>query len=236
MEYHRKHFKIVSASSMDELVDNLAIQASLRISLGILALEGSASYTRSKACSSSTARVTLHYVNHILSETCRSYPSIDTLNYSLRDLAEKGASHVITSIKYGASADIVFEKHTSSRNEALQIEGSLSVSLGPLIRGEGTVTVDQMQQAAQNGIMMSSETLGMKNLPSLDGMTGEAVLRYVREMGNLTKSDFSNDGKGAPLTMTLTPIKDLYDSAAVLYSSISDNVLEDGVKLLEKLT
>ena len=138
-------------NSQKETLDNLNIEASLKIGLmaGLFKLEGSAKYLQQTKTDSNIVRVTFIY---------KAITKQEDLLVSSKDLHEYFSSyafensdvtHVVIGIQWGANVAATFERTVEKRNEVERIEGTLGVTLTkPMfnINGEGKVDYDKQQK------------------------------------------------------------------------------------------
>ena len=109
------------------------------IILGPFQLSGSASYLKDDIETDEHVRMTFSYTKKGRQLTAKSSESIQDFNMCEEGL---GATHVVTEVKYGFNAFLLFEKKVSKKMSKQEIAGSLKIALSfaglPLkIEGEG---------------------------------------------------------------------------------------------------
>ena len=196
-------------NSQKETLDNLNIEASLKIGLmaGVFQLEGSGKYLQQIKTDSHIVRVTFIYKAktkqqdlHVSTEGLYEYFS----DYAFEN---PDVTHVVIRIQWGANVAATFERTVEKRDDVERIEGTLGASLTkPMFKvsGEATVEYDKQQKADLESLKISfSGDVLIEDCPQ----TIDEVMKVYRSVPSLIRS--LNDGKGKPLTYTLCSLKQI---------------------------
>jgi hypothetical protein len=196
-------------NSQKETLDNLNIEASLKIGLmaGLLKLEGSAKYLKQTKTNSNIVRATFIYKAKTKKEDLQV--SADGLHEYFSSFAFENpdVTHVVIGIKWGANVAATFERTVEKRDDVKRIEGALGATFskpGLSFSGQAKIDYDNQQKMDLESLTISfSGDVLIENCPQ----TIDQVMKVYENVPSLIKS--LNDGKGQQLTFTLCSLKQI---------------------------
>ncbi|XP_041963264.1 stonustoxin subunit alpha-like [Alosa sapidissima] len=225
-------FDVTASDSMRQKSKFLEISASLKGSflLGLVSIEGSASFLNDRLSSTRQCRVTMQY-----KETTQFKELIATdMEIKHPEIFERNeATHVVTAVLYGAEAFMVFDQMASDYQEKKEIKGTLKAMINkiPLLQlsGEGKVAMTEEDKRKarkfsckfhgdfklkENPSSFEEAVIVYKHLPSLLGQKGEAAV---------------------PMRVWLYPLNNLEPKAAKLVRDINASAVSMLELILEHL-
>lgn len=226
-------FDVTASDSMRKKTKLLEISASLKGSflLGLVTIEGSASFLNDRIASARQCRVTMKY-----KETTLFKELIATdMEVKHPEIFERNeATHVVTAVLYGAEAFMVFDQMASDYEERKVIKGSLKAMIDkiPLLQlsGEGKVAMtDEDRRKARRFSCKFHGDFKLKENPS---SFEEAVIVYKR-----LPSLLGQKGEDAvPMKVWLYPLCNLESKAAKLVRDINASAVSILESILEHLS
>ena len=229
----------VTKSTKDKL-DLLDIKGELSASImgGLIEVSGSGRYlkdTRTKVNSSSmTCRLYVQTEQDTIYLRKDSMKDIVDLNLLSNLGGNQEATHVVTSVLYGASGLVEAKYSFSDSQEQQRIEGSLGAkfqTIGLKIEGKGQLENDEKKHETYDNFTFSWKCdVGEDdaNLP----ITFEDAVVKMTSLPTLIKGK-DGEGRGVPIKVWLTPlsqIAEMYQTelqAHVIYSSIAEDSLAE---------
>ncbi|XP_035259303.1 stonustoxin subunit alpha-like [Anguilla anguilla] len=212
------YFNYVASDSITEKTNLMDVSASLKASflLGLVEVEGSATYLKDTKSSMRQCRVTMQYkqtteLRHLTMTQLGhvTYPKV---------FDQKTATHVVTAVLYGAEAFMVFDQMSSDEKDKQDIQGNMDVMIKKIptieISGKGKVVLtDEEKKKVENFNCTFHGDVTLEQNPS---NYEEAVLVY-KELPKLLGADGS---KAVPVRVWLYPLKNLNSKAAQLVREI----------------
>jgi hypothetical protein len=196
-------------NSQKETLDNLNIEASLKIGLmgGALKLEGSAKYLKQTKTNSNIVRATYIYKAKTKQEDLQVSTKGLHEYFSSYAFENPDVTHVVIGITWGANVAATFERTVEKRDDVKRIEGTLGISLQKVafsIDGKATVNITKEEKADLDSLRISfSGDVLIENCPQ----TIDQMMKVYENVPFLIKS--LNDGKGQQLTYTLCSLKQI---------------------------
>lgn len=185
-----------------------------------------------KAESSNVARLTLRYQTRAnfnqlsmqaLGSGNREYP-LDVFDKDI-------ATHVVTGIQYGCDAYMIFEKTVSNSNERMKIAGELQTVIDLVVASvEGSTKLNlstSERKATDNVNVKFYSDLMLDRLPT---NFGEALDVY-RALPGMIKAQ-----KAVPKLVYLYPLIKLDSKASKLLRRISEELVDNAERLVDKMT
>ncbi|XP_058035267.1 uncharacterized protein LOC131196502 isoform X1 [Ahaetulla prasina] len=225
--------EIIASDSIDDTASALDISASLKASFlaGLIEVGGSAKYLRDKKKSKQQARVTLQY------KTTTRYEQLTMSHLGIQNVSypavfEQGtATHVVTSILYGAQAFFVFDREVSSTEMVKNIEGNLLATIKKEISITGQANMKLNEEEKENALKFRCKFHGDFSLERNPVTFQDAMKVYT----TLPKKLGKDGEKAVPMRVWLYPLTKLDCRAAKMVREISLTLIFDAEKILEEL-
>ncbi|XP_028990080.1 neoverrucotoxin subunit alpha-like isoform X2 [Betta splendens] len=212
----------------------LSVEASLKASFlsGLIEVEGSAKYLNDQKKFKNQSRVTLQY-NATTSFEQLVMTEVEAKKMNDAVSGKESATHVVTSILYGANAFFVFDSEKLDAHSVQEIQGSMQALIKkiPTLEISGKVDTKLTNEEKVLANKFSCKFIGDFILPSNPSTFEEAVQTYV----DLPKLLTNNQGTAVPLKVWLTPLKKFSSTAAELRGSISTGLLRKVETALEDI-
>ncbi|XP_065119299.1 stonustoxin subunit alpha-like [Paramisgurnus dabryanus] len=211
--------KLSSADSLSDKCSLLNVSASLKASFmsGMVEVGGSAKYLYDNKSSNQQSRVTMYY-----QETTRfeqlTMSQLGHITYP-QVFDQKTATHVITSVLYGAQAFMVFDRTFSHDDNKQKIEGELNVMVKKMssFSIDGTGAVEMKEDEIKKAEDISCTFHGDFHVGHLPTTYMEALDVY-KKLPTLLKEYPQNV---IPIKVCLYPLSLLNEKAARLEREIS---------------
>ncbi|XP_067311033.1 cytolytic toxin-alpha-like [Pseudorasbora parva] len=225
--------KFSSSDSLSSKSNLLDISASLKASFmgGLVEVGGSAKYLRDTKSSNKQSRVTMHY-----SDTSRfeqlTMTQLGKITYP-QVFDQKTATHVVTAVRYGAQAFMVFDQMASEDESKQEIEGKLNVIVKKIpaftIEGEGSVKMTENDiKTAKNITCTFHGDFHLEQNPT----TFLEALNLYKQLPSLLKENRQN---AVPIKVWLYPLHLLDTKAAQLEREISTSLVSNTEHIMEGL-
>jgi len=196
-------------NSQKETLDNLNIEASLKIGLmaGLLKLEGSAKYLNQTKTDSKIVRVTFIYKAKTKQEDLQVSGKGLHKYFSSYAFKNPDVTHVVIGITWGGNVAATFERTVEKCDDVTRIEGALEASLTKPafnVSGDAKVNYDNQQKKDLESLRISfSGDVLIEDCPQ----TIDQVMKVYSSVPSLIKS--LNNGKGKQLTFTLCSLQQI---------------------------
>ncbi|XP_073345425.1 neoverrucotoxin subunit alpha-like [Pagrus major] len=232
---HFSTFEITASDSFNSKSSLLDIEASLKASFmsGLVEVSGSAKYLNDTKKSKNQSRVTCRYkaTTHFNE---LSVTQLGSMNNQQKDFIKKGtATHVVTRILYGANAFFVFDSKKLEASSVQDIQGHMEAVIKkfPSFNIGGKVAIKLTDEEKNMTNKFSCKFYGDFILDRNPTTFEDAVKTYAE----LPKLLGENGEKSVPVTVWLTPLKNLIPTAAELKREISIGLVQKVQDALEDL-
>ncbi|XP_061587043.1 stonustoxin subunit alpha-like [Cololabis saira] len=223
------NFKVEAAQTTESKFSGLDVSGSLKLSImgGMIQAEGSAKYLNDNTKSKDQARMTLTYK----ATTKIQELSMDHLGSMKHESTHNVATHVVTSILYGADAFFVFDREVSKdeKHDLIQAEFKLAVNDIPNTTIEGKASGKKENTEKKNAEKFSCTFYG-------DFVLAENPLTFqdaVKVYQNLPRLLGPNGENSVPVKVWMLPLTLFDNSAAKLERQISSGLVQEAHRLLE---
>lgn len=228
-------FHVSCSDSLDDKASALEVNASLKLSFlgGLVEVEGAAKYLDNRKSSSHQERVTLQYKCTTRSESM-TMEQLGQGRVQHQQVFDHGtATHVVTSIIYGAQAFFIFDRQHSSSSHEKEVEGNVHA----LIRKIPCIKIDG------KGELQLSENEKKKTEEFTCRFFGDFLLRQnpssfsdaVRLYQELPKLLGVGGEKAVPVKVQLYPLCLIDNKAIRLVREISVNLVSETEKFFEDM-
>nr|Q98989.3 RecName: Full=Stonustoxin subunit alpha; Short=SNTX subunit alpha; AltName: Full=DELTA-synanceitoxin-Sh1a; Short=DELTA-SYTX-Sh1a; AltName: Full=Trachynilysin subunit alpha; Short=TLY subunit alpha [Synanceia horrida]AAC60022.1 stonustoxin alpha-subunit [Synanceia horrida]4WVM_A Chain A, Stonustoxin subunit alpha [Synanceia horrida] len=213
-------FKIVASDSTESKSSAMDIEASLGVSFlgGLVEVGGSAKYLNNTKKYQNQSRVTLKYKATTVYKQFTAPPGTVTVQETA--ITEKGlATHVVTSILYGANAFFVSDSDKVEDTNLQDIQGKMEAAIKkiPTISIEGSASVQLTDEEKSLASNLSCKFHGDFLLESLPTTFEDAVKTY-QTLPTLIGEDGANS---VPMKVWLAPLKSYNSKAQQLIQEIN---------------
>uniref|UniRef100_A0A667Z738 Uncharacterized protein n=1 Tax=Myripristis murdjan TaxID=586833 RepID=A0A667Z738_9TELE len=226
-------FEIVASESIEDKSSALNVDASLKISFlsGLVEVGDSAKYLNDCKISKNQARVTLKYKTTTkFKKLSRKHLGRDNVKHQY--VFDKGmATHVVTSILYGAQAFFVFDREVSEKEDHQDIEGNLKVMIQkiPCLATEGEGSLQMSETDISKVQNFSCKFHGDFNLQR-NPVSFQDAIQVYQSLPTLLGANGEN---AVPVKVWLMPLKSLDSAAARLVRQISIRLVTEVQSVLE---
>ncbi len=225
--------KFSSSDSLSSKSNLLDVRASLKASFlgGLVEVGGSAKYLHDTKSSNQQSRVTMHY-----SETSRfeqlTMTQLGMITYP-QVFDQKTATHVVTSVLYGAQAFMVFDRSIAEDEKKQDIAGELNVMVkkipGFSTEGKGALKMtDEDNKKAENITCTFHGDFHLEQNPT-------TYMEALEVYKNLPKQLKENPKNAVPIKVWLYPLSLLDTNAARLVREISTHLISNTEDMMEEL-
>ncbi|CAF0939829.1 unnamed protein product [Rotaria sordida] len=232
------NYELVAEDSINDKTHALGVQAELKLSLlaGLISVSGSGKYAEDRKSSNSQARLTLKYstttrfeqltMNHLAKGNAKH-------SYLLANGATT-ATHVVTSVLYGAEAFFIFDRTLSSEENHQDVQGKLEIMLKKIpkfeISGNGELNLNENDKVFID--KLTCTLYGDFNFDYNPSTFEEAVKLYQQLPMYLGK----NGENAVPKKVWLYPLKaiDPTGTLRIVYQ-ISINLIDSFTSTIEYL-
>ena len=220
-------FHVLCSDSLDDKASALDIHASLKLSFlgGLVDVEGAAKYLDNRTSSKHQERVTLQYKCTTKSESL-TMEQLGQGKIEHPEVFEHGtATHVVTSIVYGAQAFFIFDRQLSSADQDKKVEGKLKAMINkiPGLRMGGKGKVDLSEDEKKKTEEFSCRFFGDFLLRQNPSSFVEAVKLY-QELPKLLGTGGEN---AVPMKVQLYPLFLIDRKATRLVKEISISLIRE---------
>ncbi|KAG8127243.1 hypothetical protein E2320_014171 [Naja naja] len=224
---------IITSDSIDDKASALNISGSLKASVlgGLIDVRGSAEYLQDTKKSKQQARVTIQY------KTTTRYEQLTLSHLAIQNVShpavfEQGtATHVVTSILYGAQAFFVFDREVSSMETVKDIQGNLHVTIKKMISVTGGADMKLNEKEKENAFKFNCKFHGDFSLEK-NPVTFQGAMKVYETLPKLLGE---HGEKAVPVRVWLYPLTKLDTRAAKMVREISLTLIFDVKKILEEL-
>jgi len=200
--------ELVLSDSLEDKFHHLNIEAELSVSIlsGLIKVSGSGKYLEEKRATAKSSAMSLIYkvttkTEEIYLRQLKKIVDLDSLNTS-------EATHVLTSVDWGAVCTVTAEYTFSDQKEKKEIEGSLEAELNKLkgvLDVSGSVEVDfKNKEQGRNEKFKFFSKCDVGNIAEDLPVTFQEAVQQAKSLPNLVKE--TNGGKGVPLKFMFTPL------------------------------
>ncbi|XP_059827172.1 neoverrucotoxin subunit beta-like [Hypanus sabinus] len=211
--------EIITLDSMEKKANALNVSESLKASLlgGLVELKGSSKYFNDTKVSKQQARVTLQYkTTNKLEQLMMTHLGRQDVIYP--SVFEEGtATHVITSVLYGAQAFFVFDRMVSSGENLQEIQLNMEVTIEHFQRTHGEPSLRMTEEQKCNANKLSCTFYGDFPLQNNPTSFQDFINIYTTLPILLGKAAEHS----VPMTIWLYPLKKLDPKAAQLVKLLS---------------
>lgn len=228
-------FQVLCSDSLDDKASALEVNASLKLSVlgGLVDVEGAAKYLDNRKSSNHQERITLQYKCTTRAETM-TMEQLGQGKVQHPEVFDHGtATHVVTSIVYGAQAFFIFDRHHSSSNQDIKIEGNVHAIIKkiPCIKicgkGELDMSDDEKKKIEKFTCRFFGDFLLRENpLSFLD------AVKIYHELPKLLGAEGEN---AVPVKVELYPLTLLDRRATRLIREISVNLVSETERFFEDM-
>jgi len=210
-------------------------------------IEGSFRYLSDKPTSTKSVKYAAKFSTRSIRE------SLDVFNSKMANTAHhrifggldgkceecKIATHVVSSITYGADAFVSFEsfyKNSAEKEEIIVgLKGFLEIKSADTIRAEveGNLNITDIEEEVKSRTVV--KVYGDLRMDRSIPQTPDEAMKFIRELPALTDTLVENNGIGVPMEITLTPLSWIDSNAAKLTRRISSDSLERLMKIYDSL-
>nr|BAM74459.1 hrtoxin-a subunit [Hypodytes rubripinnis] len=213
-------FQIVASDSTESKSSAMDIEASLGVSFlgGLVEVGGSAKYLNNNKKYQNQSRVTLKYKSTTIYKQFTAPPG--TVKVQETAITEKGlATHVVTSILYGANAFFVFDSDKVEDTNLQDIQGKMEAVIKkiPTISIEGSGSVQLTGEEKSLASNLSCKFHGDFLLESLPTTFEDAVKTY-QTLPTLLGDDSAD---AVPMKVWLVPLNKFYSKSQLLVREIN---------------
>lgn len=211
VDNHNIEYKFTTSDSASDKANTLDVEAELSLSLqgGLVSAKGAGKFLTKAKANKRTVQGSMIFKRTTVQETLDlHHPSVPL---SLNERAvSSGATHVVSAIQWGGSVVVTFTKMLDSADAATEASGELEAQMSNLAtKISGSAKLDYSDKTLTSMSDYSVSVDGDVKLP--DGITlpttPEEAMSFLRNVP--AYMDAMNDGKGAVMVYTLTPIADL---------------------------
>ena len=224
--YKEMHLSMETDSS--ERADSMSVEANLEVNVlsGLVQVSAGGKYMTSEKETSTSVRIVLKYeATNYFSTMPYSETPVDESNLdfcSNDNLAKEGGpTHVVTTVQYGTTAFVLFEREVFLGESEDEVAGYLSVNVGNAVAG---YDVDSDLHFNYTGSLNATQDqisihfLGNSLINSPTGL--EDIKRVIDDLDATTRDN------PQPLSFTMTRIDEICNAADVVFASIGDPTLE----------
>ncbi|KAM4687837.1 neoverrucotoxin subunit alpha-like [Discoglossus pictus] len=231
----KTEFQIISSDTIEDKASALNLSASLKASVlsGLVEVNGSGTYLDSMKGSKQQVRVTLKYSATTVFKSLTMH-HLGSQNLSYPDVIEHGtATHVVTSVLYGAQAFFVFDQEVSSTDDIQKIQGQLEamVTQIPKVALGGGASAEVLKGNKVTSTKINCTFYGDFALPS-NPVTYEDAIDIYSTLPKLLGGD---GDKAVAVKVWLYPLEVLDPRAAKIAHNITIIVLSDIQTAMEEL-
>ncbi|KAF4073307.1 hypothetical protein AMELA_G00257160 [Ameiurus melas] len=229
-------FTVTTSDTIAEKAKHLKVDGELKLSLlvGLVKVNGAASYFNDNKKSFKQQRVTLHYrVNTKFEQLTIDHLAKGKMN--LHKVNDHGkATHVVTAVLYGADAYFVFDRAVNLSEDQSNVQKELKTFLDKLenigsIGAQPEVNLNENEKAAVKKFRCTF--YGDFKLPSNPSTFEDAVKVYT----DLPKMLGENGEHAVPVKVWLYPLVKLDSRAATLQRTITRDLIRAVESVIEDL-
>ncbi|MEQ2229400.1 hypothetical protein ILYODFUR_018410, partial [Ilyodon furcidens] len=235
-EQRSSSFQVISSDSLEEKSSFLDVEASLKASFlsGLIEVSGSAKYLNDKKKFKNQSRVILQYkaTSYVskLSMTSSKAFSAGKLSEEVKSMA----THVVTSIQYGANAFFVFDSEKLQSTQVQDFQGTLEGAINKIpklsVEGKISAKLSEKENSLLNNI--SCKFYGdflLENNPT----SFEDALKVYQSLSKMLREDTNNS---VPVKVSLMPLNTYDPSAAAVTGEICKGLVTKAQNVFEDLS
>lgn len=230
-------FHVLCSDTLDDKASAMELNASLKLSFlaSLVDVQGAAKYLDNRKNNMKQERITLQYKCTTRAESM-TMEQLGQGKVQHPEVFDHGtATHVVTSIVYGAQAFFIFDRQYSSSDHDGKIEGKGKVralvgnipNLGISAKGELKISKDEKEKADQFTCRFFGDFLLRQNPSSFS----DAVKVY-QELPKLLGTGGEN---AVPIRVQLYPLTLIDRKATRLVKEISINLISETEKFFEEM-
>ncbi|MPC26645.1 Neoverrucotoxin subunit beta [Portunus trituberculatus] len=228
-------FHVLCSDSLDDKASALEVDASLKLSFmgGLVDIQGAAKYLDNRKNSINQERVTLQYKCTTKAESM-TMEQLGQGKVQHPEVFDHGtATHVVTSIVYGAQGFFIFDRHHSSSDHDRKVGGNVRVVIEKIptikINGKGELNMsqDEKEKTEQFTCRFFGDFLLRQNPTSFS----DAVKLYQK----LPKLLGTGGENAVPIKVQLYPLTLIDRKAIKLVREISINLISETENFFEEM-
>ena len=199
--------KVTISKSLKDRHDFLDVKGELSASIlgGLITLKGSGEYLQETKSTVNSSSMSVIFRMQTVQKTVFLQLLQDCINFDVLTNGTTPATHVITSVVYGANGLVTAEYEYANHDHDRRIQGALQAKfekLGKAFSIEGKVEADFKDKAIDEGTSFKYNWKcdGVKDDKSNIPITFEGAVERMQKFSQLL------DGHGIPIRITLTPL------------------------------
>jgi len=224
--YKEMHLSMETDSS--ERADSMSVEANLEVNVlsGLVQVSAGGKYMTSEKETSNSVRVVLKYeATNYFTMMPYSQTPVDQSNLdfcSNDNLAKEGGpTHVVSSVQFGTTAFVLFEREVFRGESEEEVSGYLSVNVANAVAGYG---VNSSLNVNYTGSLNTTrDTINIHFL-------GNSLINVPQSLEDISKLiddlDESTRTNPQPLRFTMARIDEICSAADVVFASIGNPTLE----------
>ena len=226
-------YAVKVTNSWEDKMDLLNIEGSVSLSLmaGQITVDGSAKYLNDVKSKKTEQSMTCMVYIQTKEDSIFPRETEDLIDFSVFEMGKmpKGATHVVTRIKYGANGSVSAKYSLDDQQEKTTVNGELKAAFdkaGMSVKGEVKVDFsEELNKKFENFEFrwQCDVNDGNQGIP----ITFDGAVQKMTEIPKML-----GDEKGVPIDITLTPLKDIAKmfEKAILANTAYNAIEKDSLK------
>ena len=233
--YKEMHLSMETDSS--ERADSMSVEANLEVNVlsGLVQVSAGGKYMTSEKETSNSVRVVLKYeATNYFTMMPYSQTPVDQSNLdfcSNDNLAKEGGpTHVVSSVQYGTTAFVLFEREVFRGESEEEVSGYLSVNVANAVAGYGVNSSLNFNYTGSLNTTRDTINIHFLGNSLIDvPQSLEDISRLIDDLDETTRTN------PQPLRFTMARIDEICSAADVVFASIGNPTLEKLADILRSL-